>query len=170
MDGSDSPLPSPAADLGLSSRAAWWRRIYAVLTVATGATLLWLMARSLSGHPFGALDLLMLAAFGITLPWSVIGFWNAVIGLVLMRFTKDPVAVVSPYARRIRGDEAIAANTAVLVCVRNEDAARLARNLAVLCEGLLASGAAERFQLYVLSDTNRSEIAGSTMVAGIPKV
>jgi membrane glycosyltransferase len=48
-----------------------------------------------------------------------------------------------------------------LVCVRNEDAARLARNLAVLCEGLLASGAAERFHLYVLSDTNRPEIAAA---------
>jgi len=39
------------------------------------------------------------------MPWSVIGFWNATIGFVIMRFARDPVAIVLPSIAHLRGDE-----------------------------------------------------------------
>src|SRR5689334_18486237 len=110
MHGTSSSLPAPSDHRSRdtdqpSPRAWWWRRIFALLVLASAVSLVALMAHSLSGHPFGLLDLVMLIAFAVTLPWQVIGFWNAVIGFVLMQFTRDPIAIVSPFARRIRGDE-----------------------------------------------------------------
>jgi membrane glycosyltransferase len=161
MDGTSSALPARNIDDINRSSIVWWRRVFTGLVLSTAITLVTLMGSSLSGHAFGLLDLLMLAAFAVTLPWSVIGFWNAVIGFVLMRFARDPIAIVSPFARRIRGDEPIVARTAILACVRNEDPSRLSRNLAALIEGLAATGTADRFHIFILSDTNRSDIAAA---------
>ena len=53
-----------------------------------------------------ALDVALIALFAVTLPWIVIGFWNAVIGLLIMRCARDPVAAVFPAAARVRGRRA----------------------------------------------------------------
>jgi membrane glycosyltransferase len=97
----------------------------------------------------------------VTLPWYVIGFWNAAIGLAIMRFAIDPVAAVTPFARRVRGDEAITASTAILLCIRNEPPDRVARLLEPMMEGLAARGVGERFHLYVLSDTGDQAISAA---------
>ena len=44
----------------------------------------------------------MLLLFALTLPWTTIGFWNAVIGFALMSFARDPAGVVAPYLRNAR--------------------------------------------------------------------
>ena len=90
----------------------------------------------------------------MTLPWYVIGFWNATIGLLIMRFARDPVAAVTPVAGRVRGDEPITASTAILLCIRNEPPERVARLLEPMMEGLAARGVGARFHVYVLSDTS----------------
>ncbi len=135
------------------------RLLFAALVGASIAGLLWLAARALSAGGFGGLDAVILALFAVTLPWSVIGFWNATIGFLLMRFSSDPIAAVLPVAARVRGDEPIASSTAILVCVRNENPERVVRNLAPMIGGLVAAGIADRFHLYVLSDTNNDAIA-----------
>src|ERR1043165_4574865 len=99
------------------------------------------------GDPVGAAMLLL---FAMTLPWTTIGFWNAVIGFALMAFARDPAGLVAPHLRRITGHEKIASSTALLVCVRNEDARRLERNLEWMAEGLVATGEAKWFHLYLL--------------------
>ena len=100
-------------------------------------------------------------ALPVTLPWYVIGFWNATIGLLIMRFARDPVAAVMPAAGRVRGDEPITASTAILLCIRNEAPERVARLLEPTMEGLAARGVAARFHVYVLSDTSKAEIAAA---------
>ena len=99
--------------------------------------------------------------FAITLPWYVIGFWNATIGLLIMRFARDPVAAVTPVAGRVRGDEPITASTAILLCIRNEPPERVVRHLAPMLEGLAAHADAGRFHVYVLSDTSEPAIAAA---------
>ena len=121
--------------------------------------LVWLLVIALSVGSFGALDTALVALFAVTLPWTVISFWNATIGLLIMRFARDPVVAVTPIAGRVRGDEPITASTAILVCIRNEPPARVARCLAPMLEGLARPGVGERFHLYVLSDTSDSGIA-----------
>jgi membrane glycosyltransferase len=125
------------------------------------AAMIWLMVIALSAGGFGLVDLVLVMLFAVTLPWTVIGFWNAAIGLIIMRFAADPAAAVVPAAGRVRGDEPITASTAILLCVRNEVPARMVRNLEPMLDGLAASGAGDRFHLYVLSDTSDPDIAAA---------
>lgn len=135
--------------------------LFAVLFAATMAGFLVLAACALAPGGFGAIDVGLLVLFAVTLPWMVAGFWNAVIGFLIMRFSADPVAAVMPLATRIRGDEPVTASTAILLCIRNELPERMIRNLQPMLAGLDAAGCGERFHLYVLSDTGDADIAAS---------
>jgi membrane glycosyltransferase len=139
-----------------------WRPLVFFLSVGlTIAGLVWLAVIALSPGGFGAIDLILVVLFAVTLPWYVIGFWNATIGLLIMRFARDPVAAVTPVAGRVRSDEPITTSTAILLCIRNEPPERAARLLAPMLEGLAARGAGGHFHVYVLSDTNAPAIAAA---------
>jgi membrane glycosyltransferase len=138
---------------------AWRRMLFALLFVATMAGSLALAAFALSPGGLDAADIVLLVLFAITLPWMIAGLWNAVIGFLIMRFARDPIATVVPEAALIRGDEPIVASTAIVLCIRNEAPERIIRNLEPMLTGLDASGFAHRFHLYVLSDTSDPSVA-----------
>ncbi len=139
-----------------------WRPAAFFLSVGlTMAGLIWLAVVALSLGGFGVVDLALVVLFAVTLPWYVIGFWNATIGLLIMRFARDPVAAVAPIAGRVRGDEPITASTAILVCIRNELPERVARLIEPMLAGLAGRGVGERFHVYVLSDTSEAAIAAA---------
>jgi membrane glycosyltransferase len=151
-------------DVGISAPAApavWRPALFFLVIGLTIAGFLWLSVMALSAGGFGAVDLILVLLFAVTLPWFVIGFWNATIGLLIMRFARDPVAAVLPVAARVRGDEQITASTAILLCIRDEPPERVARLLEPMLEGLAASGVGARFHVYVLSDTDTPEIAAA---------
>jgi membrane glycosyltransferase len=155
---------SPRDEVVIAAPAALsaWRPILVFLSVGlTMAGLIWLAVIALSPGGFGAVDLVLVVLFAVTLPWYVIGFWNATIGLLIMRFARDPVAAVMPVAGRVRGDEPITASTAVLLCIRNEPPERVVRLLEPMMEGLAARGVGERFHVYVLSDTSEADMAAA---------
>ena len=137
------------------------RLLFAVLFAATMAGSLALAALALTPGGLGLVDVTLLALFAVTLPWMVAGFWNAVIGFLIMRFSADPTAAIMPMAAGIRGDEPVTASTAILLCIRNELPERMIRNVEPMLAGLDAAGCGARFQLYVLSDTNDAEIASN---------
>lgn len=130
------------------------RILFFSLVGSSIAGLVWLLVFALSANGVSAIDLLLATLFAITLPWTVIGFWNATIGLLIMRFAQDPVVVVTPAAGRVSGHEPILSSTAILVCIRSEPPDRVIRHIAPMIEGLAASGAGQQFHLYVLSDTS----------------
>ncbi|WP_269584009.1 glucans biosynthesis glucosyltransferase MdoH [Roseibium sp. Sym1] len=135
------------------------RRIFFATLLATSfAGLAALMALTLSPGGYTPLDLFILACFLVTLPWTIIGFWNAVIGLFVMRFSRNPVTAVCPIDH---GDAArpLTSSTALLSCVRNEDAESLETNLSSMVTRLVRAGQAGHFTLYVLSDTDMDDIA-----------
>jgi membrane glycosyltransferase len=154
---------SPGDEIAVDAAplATWRPALFFAAVGATIAGLIWLAVMALRPGGFGAVDLVLVALFAMTLPWYVIGFWNAVIGLLIMRFARDPVAAVTPAAGRIRGDEPITASTAILLCIRNEPPERVGRLLEPLLAGLAAHGVGERFHLYVLSDTADRDIAAA---------
>jgi membrane glycosyltransferase len=157
-------LERPARDeVSTTAPSAQTRRrvLFFTLVGLSIAGLLWLLAIALSAGGFGAVDLVLVVMFAVTLPWFVIGFWNGTIGLLIMRFARDPVAAVTPAAARVTGAEPITTSTAILVCIRNEPPERVIRHLAPLIEGLVARGAGERFHVYALSDTDDTNIAAA---------
>jgi len=131
------------------------RALFGVLVGATTAGMLWLAVLAVPPRSAGAT--LFLVLFTVTLPWSVVGFWNAIIGFLIMSGCGDPVAAVNPMAACIRGDERVTALTAILMCVRNETPDQVTRNLTPLLDGLVAANVAHLFHLYVLSDTSDPE-------------
>jgi len=135
------------------------RVLFALSFVVTMAGSLGLAALALAPGGWGLLDIATLVLLAVVLPWMVAGFWNAVIGFVILRFAADPAAEVLPSIKRLRNDEPIVASTAILLCIRNEPPARIIRNLEPMLAGLDASGYGEHFHLYVLSDTNDAGLA-----------
>ena len=152
-----TPHASPPPDSGLSLRAR--RAGFAALVAASAAVLFVLMALALFPQGPDPLGIAMLLMFGLTLPWTTIGFWNAVVGLLLMRCARDPEGAVAPHLHSIGGDAPITSRTALAICVRNEDVGRLSRNLSWMLDGLVATGEARHFHLYVLSDSDRPDVA-----------
>jgi membrane glycosyltransferase len=135
------------------------RALYAALVVGTSIGMLWLMAKTLAPGGFGIVDGLIVFCFAFTLPWTATGFWNAVIGFLVLRLSRDPAATVTPIAGRVRGDEPVTASTAILMCIRNEVPERVIRNIEPMVADLVVAGVADRFHMYILSDTNQPDIA-----------
>ncbi|MFL6799954.1 MAG: glucans biosynthesis glucosyltransferase MdoH [Xanthobacteraceae bacterium] len=153
---------SEEATLAAASDVPLWRPLaFFAAVILTMGGLIWVAVLALVPGGFTAVDLILVLLFGITLPWYVIGFWNAAIGFLIMRFARDPVAAVTPVAGRLRGDEAITASTAILLCTRNEPADRTARLLEPLLAGVAAHDLADRFHIYVLSDSDDGAIGAA---------
>lgn len=151
----DVLLAAPPAPLTLR------RALFFTLVGLTMAGMIGLLVVALSAGGFGVADVVLVVLFAVTLPWMVIGFWNATIGFLIMRLARDPVATVTPGAARVTGKEPITASTAILICIRNEPPARPAAFLAPLLQGLAANEAAPRFHIHVLSDTDNPTIAAA---------
>jgi membrane glycosyltransferase len=158
MEGSlEAGLRRGSAGIALRRR----RIAFATVVVASSIALLVLMAATLFAADPDPIGVAMLLLFALNLPWTTIGFWNAVIGFSLMTFARDPAGGVAPHMRNVEGDGKIGSSTALLICIRNEDTARLSRNLTWMLEGLIATREARWFHLYILSDSNQPEIAAA---------
>ncbi|MFI4960566.1 MAG: glucans biosynthesis glucosyltransferase MdoH [Hyphomicrobiales bacterium] len=143
---------SATAEGPLTTVLARRRALFAVLIAGTMAAVLWLAAVAVPPYSAGAIFFLVL--FTITLPWSVIGFWNGFIGFLIMRLAQDPAVAVNPLAASIRGDEPVTASTAILMCIRDESPDQVTRNLQPLLEGLVQAHVAHLFYVYLLSDSS----------------
>jgi membrane glycosyltransferase len=137
------------------------RLLFGALFGATMVALLWLggVACSPLGSPLR--QAVLLVPLAAVLPSVVVGFWNAIIGLAVMRWARDPVAAVNPTVTAVRGDEPITASTAILLCIRNEAPGPLMAPLQATMAGLVDAGVADHFHVYVLSDTSDPSIASA---------
>lgn len=143
-----------------SARAITARRVvFCLLSISSAIFMLWLMHRALSPQVSTPLYATLMILFGFTLPWMVVGFWNALIGLLLCQLSTEPTASVLPREMDITDTEPLTTSTAILLCIRNETPERIERNLETMLKGLAAPGIGEHFHLYVLSDTNDRIIA-----------
>ena len=121
--------------------------------------MLWLAAVALSPGGFGLVDAVLFVCFALTLPWMAVGFWNAALGFLIVRFAADPLRTTIPCAADVRDDTPINCSTAILFCIRNESPPRIVRNLHAMMSGLVAAGSGSSFHVYVLSDTGEPQLA-----------
>ena len=141
---------------GAWSRAADHRRV-ALLVLIAGQT--WLasdfMVRSvLRYHGQQPLELAMLFVFAILFAWISAGFWTALAGFATLVRNRDRYAItqtIRPDARA--SDIPQDARTAVVMPICNEDVARVFAGLRATYESLGSTGAADRFDFFVLSDS-----------------
>jgi membrane glycosyltransferase len=148
---------------GLQSIATLRARRWLVLTLnlATLAGLLYGVSLVLGAGGWTAADVVIFVALLFGAPWSVLGFWNAAIGLWLLHGAKDGLEQVAPFAVGGEARAPIAIRTAILMTLRNEDPARAFARLRVVKQSLDATGEGAWFDYFVLSDTNDAAVAAS---------
>ncbi|WP_420103415.1 glucans biosynthesis glucosyltransferase MdoH [Bosea sp. (in: a-proteobacteria)] len=146
---------------GIQSAATLARRRFVVLALnlVTLAALVYGLAHVLGAGGWSVADGVILVAFLFGAPWTVLGFWNAVIGLWLLHRRGDGLAEVAPFAAAGEDGKPLALRTAVLMTLRNEDPARAFRRLRAVKASLDATGEGVWFDYFVLSDTNDAAVA-----------
>ncbi len=157
-----APLPEDAfTPAGLQDRRAlWWRRLaVAFVNTATMGVLGLGIAMALSAGGWSVADLVILGCFLVGAPWTVMGFWNAVIGLWLLHGRRDGLDAVAPFLAAGDGAGPLTTRTALAMTVRNEPPARALARLAEMRRALDATGYGHHFDIHVLSDTNEPEVA-----------
>ena len=167
------PNPSKAArtdesltPMGLQSAGelARRRRISALVTGGVYLLLLAWLAQILGAGGWSVLDVLIFACFAIAAPWSVLGVWNALLGLWLLR-REDAMESVAAFASDGDLRQPIVKSTAILMTVRNEDPARAFARLETVKASIDATGEGALFSYYVLSDTNEDPVGAQEEAA-----
>jgi membrane glycosyltransferase len=170
-DSLDTPTPGtlPAAALTLTTPAGLQsldeltrrRRIVFALNVATYVAMLLVAAHILGAGGWTLVDVILFICFAAGTPWTVLGFWNALIGLWLLHFRKDAVTEVAPYAAAGDAPTPLRIKTAVFMTVRNEDPHRAILRLRTVKASVDATGEGTAFSWFVLSDTNDPAVAAA---------
>jgi len=155
--------PERLTPAGLQSLATLARR--RVLTVAVVATMTALLgtiwASMLAQNGLDWLDIGLIACFLISLPWTVLGFWNALLGFWLLHIDRKWRASVAPYLEAGNSDGPVNLKTAILMTLRNEDPERALAKLERVRRSLDATGYGQNFDFYILSDTSDPETSAT---------
>jgi membrane glycosyltransferase len=155
--------PGAAARVGPGRPAAWrdvgaLRRVALLLlvTAQTGAAA-WLTTAVLPYHGERPLEVAILALSTLLLGWVSVGFWTAVAGfLVLLAGRARPLGP-SP-ADGEAGELPADARTAVVMPIANEDVARVFAGLEATYTSVARTGALDRFDFFVLSDSSDADV------------
>lgn len=129
------------------------RWVVAALNIVTMGLLFSAMAGLLAMGGMQSAEVVMLAAYSLTLPWLSIGFWNGVIGFAISLRKRQPAAFVNPYLARAQDDAAITARIAIAMAVRNEDTEAVISRLDAMHRDLVRSGWGSQFAFHILSDS-----------------
>ena len=139
--------------------------IVAVLNIVTYAVLMLLAARILGTGGWTWVDIVLFVCFAFGTPWTVVGFWNALIGLWLLHFRKDAWEEVAPYAAAGDDGKPLRIWTAIFMTVRNEDPARAILRLRTVKDSVDATGEGGAFSYFVLSDSSDPVVAATEEAA-----
>lgn len=135
------------------------RLLVAGLNLITLAALLYGLSRVLGAGGWSVADVVIFIAFLFGAPWTVLGFWNAVLGLWLLHGAEDGIEQVAPFAAAGDAPAPLSIRTAILMTLRNEDPARAFRRLEIVKQSLDATGEGDWFDYFVLSDSNDPAVA-----------
>ncbi len=137
------------------------RLLVALLNVVTWGLLMWGVARVLGAGGWTLVDYVLLVAFAVGSPWTVLGFWNSVIGFWLLHIARDPMGAVAPFAAAGDRPTPLSIKTAILMTLRNEDPARAFLRLRTVKASVDATGEGRQFDYFILSDTNDPAVAAA---------
>ncbi|KPQ11052.1 MAG: membrane glycosyltransferase MdoH [Saliniramus fredricksonii] len=155
-------LPQPHHE---NRRLARRRALFFSLVALTALAALAALALVLGQQGLSAIDLAMLAVFAVTLPWTVIGFWNAVFGLIIALGRREPLDAVAPLAGRDAHERRLIGHTAIVVPAYDEDPQMVLGHIEATIDDLEDAGGLDNFEIFLLSDTQDSFRAAEEMRA-----
>jgi membrane glycosyltransferase len=162
-----TPVGSDTTPAGLQAIETLRKRrlVVLALNLTTCLALAGVMATVLGAGGWSAVDVVLFACFLLATPWTVLGFWNAVIGLWLLHGARDGLADVAPFATGAHAHDPVRLKTAVLMTLRNEDPARAFLRLRTVQRSIEATGQGEAFAYFILSDTSSPAVAAAEQAA-----
>lgn len=134
------------------------RIVYAILTVITAITGVYMMYDILSANGITMLEAVILILFAISFCWISTAFWSAVFGFVLLMLRLDPLTL-KPIDSFYDDALPISTRTAVVMPIYNEDTHRVIAGFEATLNSLVATGEIEHFDFFMLSDTTKLDIA-----------
>ena len=154
----DGHLLTPA---GLQSRKTLFRRRVLMLGIcaATLVLVLWGVINVFSADGLDALEFAIIASIALSAPWTILGFWNSLLGLALVRSRQSITSEIAPFATAMTDDTPLRSRVAVAMAVRNEDPARAFDRLIAIRRSLDGTGYGSHFDLHIISDTNLPDVA-----------
>lgn len=135
------------------------RLAFAVLVLAGMAGLAATFTAVFAADGFSVIDLALTLLFCVSLPWLVIGFWNSVIGFVLLCRGERGLRSILPLAGLTDTDAPVTARVAIAVPIHEEDPELVFRHLRTSIASLDATGAAAAVDIFILSDTRSDDTA-----------
>jgi len=132
------------------------RVLFASLIVATTAGAIALLSGSMQQGGLSPLEFLLVLLYAVLFAWICTAFWTAFTGFVIRcyrvrRFDlRAPARTLQPSAERPR--------TALIMPIYNETPEYVFARIRAIWESLVATGAGEDFDLFILSDTRDPEI------------
>lgn len=147
------------AGLQKQRQIAGRRRIVAIINISIYVALLAWLTSIFQRGDWCLIDTLILVAFAIAAPWSVIGVCNAAIGFWLLHFHRHGLQAAAPFLEAYNEGAPITSRTALLMTIRNEDPQRAFARLRTMKASIEATGESAHFDWFVLSDTNDLAIA-----------
>jgi membrane glycosyltransferase len=141
------------------------RAMVLALTLGSWLALGLVMAHVIAAAGWSWAGAAVMALFLIGLPWTLLAFWNSVIGFVILRTTRDPASYTNAALRATDATAPITSRTAICVAIRHEDVGRVAKRLAIMRASLAATGAGAAFSFHVLSDSSRPAFVAAELAA-----
>ena len=161
MDAAVEPVLHAAARERLGRR----RTLVLALTLASWLGLGLLMARIISASGWSWPGAIVLGLFLFGLPWTLLAFWNSVIGFVLLRTVRDPAGYTNPALRMTPPDAPIVARTAICIAIRHEAVPRVAARISAMQASLRELPGSGLCDVHVLSDSSRPDIVAAEIAA-----
>ncbi|MEM9232401.1 MAG: glucans biosynthesis glucosyltransferase MdoH [Pseudomonadota bacterium] len=159
IDRSDSASDLTPASLQARRTITIRRWTVLCLNIATLAVLTWGLVMAFAPGGFNVSDIVILGCFLVGAPWTVMGLWNAVIGIWLLHGRSDGLHAVAPHLSAMQNTGALTTRTALAMTVRNEDPLRSFQKLAEMRRSLDETGHGDHFDVFILSDTSDPDIA-----------
>ena len=150
---------------GVTESLGGRRALVLALNLGSWAALGLVMAHVIGGAGWSWAGAAVMALFLIGLPWTLLAFWNSVIGFVILRTTRDPGSYTNPALRATEPMAPITSRTAICIAIRHEDVDRVAARLGIMRTSLAETGAEPLFAFHILSDSSRPDIVAAEMAA-----
>ena len=152
------PIEAPAPKLPNQWRLAGSRRRLCLLLAVSIQTIVatYYMRAILPYQGTQILEMAILVLFALLFLWVSAGFWTAMMGFLQLLIGRDRYSIS---ARSVEdGPISASSRTAVVMPICNEDVDRVFAGLRATFESISRTDVADRFDLFVLSDSYKADV------------